>query len=357
MVQTYFINGHTSKGFYHLASQYWNDYALWVVTGGSMYSRGDIVAEIANFFDNNNEDVDVFVHPNDGKTVDGLLLKDKKVLILSDNDPLFPLSRYRGLVSKVFDVNDCINDTYHVKEMPQIRHLVDEVHTQQKLAYTCFAKGKAIHEKKEEIYLEAMDFTKADKVADEILEDLFSGIEKKEANVQKRELFFGAASAFGPINFINDITEGLAKRIIIKGRSGSGKSTLMRKITAAAEEHGLSYDYFSCALDPESLDMVVIPELSFAIIDGTAPHVIDPDRESDSVVDMFERCIDPAVEEDEDKMAALTEIGKEYKAVMKEGTMYLHRVHELEQLIHNILAIAYDEKKLAELKNTIIEEL
>ncbi|MDQ0257548.1 hypothetical protein J2S74_005006 [Evansella vedderi] len=353
-MQTYFINGHTSKGFYHLANQFWNDYDLWVVTGGSMYNRGEVLSAAADTLIEV-EDIDIFVHPNDGKTIDGILLKGKNILLLSDNDPLLPLSRYRGLVSNVFDLNDCLKDSYHVEEVPQIRHLIDEVNVQQRLAYQCFAKGKSIHEKKEEIYLSGMDFNEADKAAEEIISHLFSSLESKDANPQTRELFFGAASAFGPINYINDITEGLSKRIIIKGRSGSGKSTLMRKIVAEAEKHQLSVDYFSCALDPDSLDMVVIPALSFAIIDGTAPHVIDPDRDSDTVVDMFERCIDERVEED--NMEVLNKIDQEYKAVMKTGTKHLNRVHELEQLIHNILTITFNEEKLDSLKDTLIDKL
>ncbi|MDP4119251.1 MAG: ATPase [Bacillota bacterium] len=63
---------------------------------------------------------------------------------------------------------------------------------------------------------------------------------------------------------------------IIKGGPGTGKSTLMKKIGKWAEANGLEADYIYCSSDPDSLDGLVIPKINAAIVDGTAPHVVDP---------------------------------------------------------------------------------
>ena len=60
--------------------------------------------------------------------------------------------------------------------------------------------------------------------------------------------------------------------MILKGGPGCGKSSLMRKVGAAMEEQGLAVEYIQCSGDPDSLDAVIIPTLSTAIVDGTAPH-------------------------------------------------------------------------------------
>ncbi len=64
---------------------------------------------------------------------------------------------------------------------------------------------------------------------------------------------------------------------IIKGGSGCGKSTLMKTVGEAAEQVGLSTERIPCSSDPDSLDGLVIPEIGFALVDGTAPHVIEPE--------------------------------------------------------------------------------
>ena len=63
---------------------------------------------------------------------------------------------------------------------------------------------------------------------------------------------------------------------ILKGGPGCGKSSLMRRVGAAMEEHGLDVEYIVCSGDPDSLDAVVIPALKTALVDGTAPHVVEP---------------------------------------------------------------------------------
>lgn len=63
---------------------------------------------------------------------------------------------------------------------------------------------------------------------------------------------------------------------IVKGGPGTGKSSFMRRIGAAAEEHGLDVHYVLCSGDPASLDGVYVPDLRLAWMDGTAPHAAEP---------------------------------------------------------------------------------
>lgn len=64
--------------------------------------------------------------------------------------------------------------------------------------------------------------------------------------------------------------------VVLKGGPGSGKSTMMKKIGRAMEERGEQVEYLYCSGDPGSLDGVYIPRVRTAIVDGTAPHVIEP---------------------------------------------------------------------------------
>ena len=50
----------------------------------------------------------------------------------------------------------------------------------------------------------------------------------------------------------------------------------MKKIARKAAEKGYDVEEFRCASDEKSLDAVRIPELKTVLLDGTAPHSIDP---------------------------------------------------------------------------------
>lgn len=68
-----------------------------------------------------------------------------------------------------------------------------------------------------------------------------------------------------------------AKRILIlKGGPGVGKSSFMKKFGMKMSSLGYDTEYVHCSSDENSLDGVLIPELKIALVDGTAPHTIDP---------------------------------------------------------------------------------
>ncbi len=94
----------------------------------------------------------------------------------------------------------------------------------------------------------------------------------------------GYCSLFGEI--YNPYESG--NHIILKGGPGTGKSTLMKKVALKAENKGYFTERDYCSADPSSLDAVIIPEISFSIYDGTAPHTFDPKMPgiSEHIVDL-----------------------------------------------------------------------
>ena len=65
--------------------------------------------------------------------------------------------------------------------------------------------------------------------------------------------------------------------LLIKSGPGCGKSTLMKHLAQAAEQQGQRIEKIHCASDPDSLDGVIFLDQKRAIIDATAPHVVEPE--------------------------------------------------------------------------------
>lgn len=99
----------------------------------------------------------------------------------------------------------------------------------------------------------------------------------KIARALARRMFAGGNTAEGFRSFYNHIIGQDAERVIvIKGGPGVGKSTFMKRIADHIASLGQSVDFFHCSSDPGSLDGVVFPQIGVALIDGTAPHIVDP---------------------------------------------------------------------------------
>jgi hypothetical protein len=106
-----------------------------------------------------------------------------------------------------------------------------------------------------------------------------------ELNISKGGFFLSAKifnyyacanSAHGFVNYFEDNIKMLDKLYILKGGPGTGKSTLMKNIGKEWYKRGFDIEYIHCSSDNNSIDGVIIPAIGIGVVDGTAPHVIEP---------------------------------------------------------------------------------
>lgn len=95
-------------------------------------------------------------------------------------------------------------------------------------------------------------------------------------NENRKKYFLAANSCRGFISeFLSNCSEEY-KTYIIKGGPGTGKSSFMKKVADFAEKSGETVTLFPCSSDPDSLDGILCEDKKIIIIDGTAPHTVDP---------------------------------------------------------------------------------
>lgn len=90
--------------------------------------------------------------------------------------------------------------------------------------------------------------------------------------------FLGANTPFGFHSLFSELYDPYNgwTAYIIKGGPGTGKSTMMKRIADICEESGISCERVHCASDPSSLDALIFDSKKISVVDGTAPHVIEP---------------------------------------------------------------------------------
>ena len=96
----------------------------------------------------------------------------------------------------------------------------------------------------------------------------------------KTQYFLGANSRYGFRSLYGGFTEGERPERVwaLKGGPGCGKSSFLRQVAGRMEEAGLEVEYILCSGDPDSLDGIRVPAAGAVLVDGTAPHVIEPPR-------------------------------------------------------------------------------
>lgn len=94
-----------------------------------------------------------------------------------------------------------------------------------------------------------------------------------------KDTYFAACNSMnGFLCRFNEIlfTDEIKRIFILKGGPGTGKSYFMHFLGTHAEKSGIPVEYFLCSSDTSSLDALLFPTLKCAVVDGTAPHTVEP---------------------------------------------------------------------------------
>ena len=122
------------------------------------------------------------------------------------------------------------------------------------------------------------------------------------------DFFLGATTPAGFKGYFAPLRrEPGMQLVLLKSGPGCGKSTLMKRLARAAQEKGEPIQRIHCASDPDSLDGVVFLRQKRAIIDATAPHVVEPEAPGadERVLSLYHTIDADALHSHKDEVTAL----------------------------------------------------
>lgn len=171
-----------------------------------------------------------------------------------------------------------------------------------------------------------------------------------------RHMYPGGNTCYGFYSFYDYIVPPDAyKKIVIKGGPGTGKSTFMKTLARDLSTNGFDIEYHWCSSDNDSLDGIVIGDSRVCLLDGTAPHVVDPRYPGavDSIFNAGEFWDGEAIRAHKQEIIALTgQIGiyfqraynrlKGANSAWWEWGSFLSEAVNVKNVNRNILALAED---------------
>ncbi len=173
-----------------------------------------------------------------------------------------------------------------------------------------------------------------------------------------RHMFPGGNTSMGFYSFYSYIiNQEDAKRIfILKGGPGVGKSTFMKKTAAEMQGRGYDVEYMHCSSDNKSLDGIVIPRIGVALIDGTAPHVVDPKNPGvvDEIINLGDFWNEAGMRQHRQEVLKVNnEVGKLFVRAYR----YLKAAWQIYEDSAALFGAAVDEAKINMLAKEFIDEL
>lgn len=354
-INNYYAGGNTARGFYSLYEECLEGLdRIFILKGGPGTGKSTIIKEIGSKWVEKGYNIEYLHCSSDNNSVDGVIIQSLKVAVVDGTAPHVIEPKVPGAVEELINLGDAWDSQKLASEKKRIMELNEQVSTAFNNAYATFAKALKIHDEWEKIYIDNMDFEKANQLTDKLMKSFFGDmVLNKEAEVKNR--FLGAATPKGAVDFVPNLTENLKRRYFIKGRPGSGKSTMLKKLAAEGESRGLDVEIYHCGFDPHSLDMVIFRELGISIFDSTAPHEYFPSREGDEIIDLYGTVIDGMTDDlFADKIETLS---KSYKENMKIAISYLAEAKSLRDSLEKIYIEAMDFSIVTSHKEKIDAEI
>ncbi|WP_330948836.1 hypothetical protein [Virgibacillus sp. MG-45] len=305
----YYVTGNTSKGLVNfLDSNLHQIKNVIVLKHPSLRVKTAVLDHLVKQL-SNQKNIEILCSPFGADLLDGIINREDSVAIVSED--VIPA----GTNLDVKEVDLELTIQYSEQDSAtnrEIYRLLDN-------AYALFADGLEVHDDLESIYIQNMDFDRANETTSNLIESLLNGAVEKEGKGHVFHRLFGTNTPDGSVNVLPSLLQRVNKKYYIKGRAGTGKSTLMKKVCQACVERGYDTELYHCSFDPNSIDMVLVDELGFAVFDSTDPHEFFPEDEQDIILDMYEKAVAPGT--DDLYAASIHSLNEAYKGYMKKGIL------------------------------------
>lgn len=353
-VLRYFAEGNTSRGSFHLFDSSLQQLdRVFILKGAPGTGKSRLIRSVADALSRQGEEVWLLHCARDPDSLDGVISPSLRVGVVDGTAPHALEPNLPGAVGEYVDLGAAWDSAALRAQRSDVERLNGAILEAYSEGYAKFAEALRVHDEWEAIYIDNFDREAANRLADRYKELLFGDRQLgRQSRVDHR--FLGAATPRGAVDFVPNLTAGLEKRYFIKGRAGTGKSTVLKKLAQTASERGFDVEIYHCGFDPNSLDMVIVRELGFAIFDSTSPHEYFPERTGDEIIDMYELCVKPGT--DEAYAEELADVSGRYKAAMREATACLARAKTLHERLERIYAGAMDFSKVDAIRDRILLE-
>lgn len=266
-VRKIFPGANTSKGFYS-----YFDYIIpkdvnriFCLKGGPGVGKSSLMKKVARDFVEKGYDVEIFPCSSDPGSLDAVVVKELKVVLLDATAPHIVDPKIPGAIDEIVNFGDFWDIDNLENNKIEIEKCNKDISAYFQRAFKYLKAAEPIFYDIESKNSDAMDFGKLNKFTDEFIEELFKGVDNKEELSVPRHLFGTAITPIGHIDYADSLLQDAKKVYYIDGKIGYGKTTFLKRVYDKAVLKGLEVEVFHYPLIPEKIESIMISDLGIAI--------------------------------------------------------------------------------------------
>ncbi|AFS78863.1 hypothetical protein Curi_c18570 [Gottschalkia acidurici 9a] len=266
-VRRMFPASNTSEGFYSYFDNILGKDAnrIFILKGGPGTGKSTIMRRFADRAKALNYDLEFHHCASDPSSVDVVVIPELKVAILDGTAPHVTDPKVPGAVDEIINLGQYWNEDSLVKNKEKIRVLIESNSKYYIRTYKYLKAARAIYEDIVWKNQEALDVGKRNIEVENLVIEIFEGIEHSEFLGQERHLFGSAYTPDGWVEYTDSLIEELEDVYYIKGDIGTGKSSLLERVYKEGIKRGLDVEVFHSPLIPENIETIIIKGLNIGL--------------------------------------------------------------------------------------------
>lgn len=363
----FFPGNNTPQGFF---SYYGNILGqreakkIFCIKGGPGTGKSTLMRRIGREFSEMGEDVDYLHCSADESSLDGVILRGKKVAIIDGTSPHITDPKSPGAVDRIINLGEFWNEDGIAANKAEIIDFNEETSKWYRICYNYLDAARSVYRSLEEVYNKAICSSELYSMISGIVEDVYRGHPICLQPGKKKKFFASAITASGVVNHLDSLLCGLreAKRIyILSVPVGFSNRSFMEILAEGAKYRGLDTEAYYCSMFPdEKIEHLIIPEIGTALVTVNDYHDIEPwevsYEEGLEIVlldasDSMDVCV---LEENE---VLLDTLRTEYDILINQAIKCLEKAHKIHQRVEELYIPNMNFGEITRLGDELIAEL
>ncbi|MDD7215355.1 MAG: hypothetical protein ACI4LL_06935 [Anaerovoracaceae bacterium] len=366
----YFPGNNTPQGFfsyykYILGQREAN--RIICIKGGPGTGKSTFMKRIGERFAKLGEDIDYLHCSADEDSLDGVILKNRRIALIDGTSPHITDPVTPGAVDKIINLGEFWNEEGIALNKDEIIDLNEDCSGWYRIAYNYLNAAKSVFKSLEEIYYKAVEDSEIYRVVADIVTSEYGEYPICLRPGRQKKFFAGAITPGGLVNYLRSLLDNIQKVYLVSVPEGFSNQSFMEVLKEGAVYRGFDTEVFYCPMGPdEKIDHIIVPQLSLAFITVNEYHDLEPwelfDEEEDSeerekeltLIDISDYMKQHVLEENTLLMAELKE---EYEILLGRAIKALECARKAHMKVESMYIPNMNFTRISALSDEVFEEL
>lgn len=283
-----FPGNNTPEGFYsyyqYILSQQEAE-KIYCLKGGPGVGKSTFIRRIGEEMLADGHDVDFMHCSSDSNSLDGIVLRDKKIALVDATSPHIVDPINPGAVDTIVHLGEYWNEAGIRENRDSVIAKSAELKTIFARAYNYFGAAGKMYRNLTDIYEMGVKKEEMYKLAASVINRELTHKELSLELGSMKKYFASGITPEGFVHFLETLTQGYGRVYIIKAPVGVSGDKILSLFAESALYRGFDVEAYYCPLKPEEkMEHLLVPDLGVAFLTHNRFHPVDESKLTGDVI-------------------------------------------------------------------------